>query len=175
MKNKIFGLAILAMGFSAQSFAQASTSGEAYATIIAPITISKSASLNFGYIAAGSTLPTDVTVYTSGAREITNGGDAVLSTGGVVSAAQFTVSGTDGYQYTVGLPANGAVTLTDGASNSMDVKDFNFLAVNNGATSGTGLLEGGSDVLKVGATLVVAQNQPVGQYSGSFNVVVNYN
>jgi hypothetical protein len=66
----------------------------------------------------------------------------------------------------VSVPANGATYLTSGA-NSMAVGDFvtqdALLAVGSGGAS-----------LAVGATLVVAPNQPPGNYSGTFSVIVNH-
>jgi hypothetical protein len=66
----------------------------------------------------------------------------------------------------VSVPANGATHLTNGA-NSMAVGDFvtpdALLAVGSGGAS-----------LAVGATLVVAPNQPPGNYSGTFSVIVNH-
>jgi spore coat protein U-like protein len=175
MKNKIFAFAILAMGFSVKSFAQSQVTADASATIVAPISITQDNGLNFGSIAAGSTA-SDVRVTPAGARSITNGGNATLSVGGAAaSAASFTVTGSAGYQYTVSLPADDIVTLSDGGTNSMAVNSFNFLATNNNATTGTGILTGGSDILKVGATLLVSANQAAGSYTGTFDVTVNYN
>ena len=66
----------------------------------------------------------------------------------------------------VSVPANGATHLSSGA-NSMAVGDFvtpdALLSVGNGGAA-----------LAVGATLVVAPNQPPGNYSGSFSLIVNH-
>ena len=66
----------------------------------------------------------------------------------------------------VSVPANGATHLSSGA-NSMAVGDFvtpeALLAVGSNGAS-----------LSVGATLVVAPDQPPGNYSGTFSVIVNH-
>lgn len=97
------------------------------------------------------------------------GGSVLLVTQGASSAAaQFTVAGTAGATYAITLPANDTVTLSDG-SNTMAVNNF------TSSPSGTGTLTGGSQVLRVGATLTAGIAQAPGSYTGSFTVSVQYN
>jgi hypothetical protein len=86
------------------------------------------------------------------------------------AAAAFAVTGEAGMTYAITLPADGAVSITDGASHTMVVNGF----VSNPGTTGT-LSGAGTDTLKVGATLVVGNNQVPGTYTGSFGVTVAYN
>lgn len=131
----------------------------------AQISLSKSADLAFGGFVAGS--GGTVTVAPNGGRS--KGGSVLLVTQGTsAAAAQFTVSGTDGATYAITLPVNDLVTLTDG-SHTMAVNNF------TSSPSATGTLAGGSQLLRVGATLTAGNAQTPGSYSGSFAVFVNYN
>lgn len=89
--------------------------------------------------------------------------DAARGSPGAAAATTATTATT---AVIVSMPANGATHLTSGA-NSMAVGDFvtpdPLLAVGRGGAS-----------LSVGATLVVAPNQPPGNYSGTFSVIVNH-
>jgi len=125
--------------------------------------------LSFGaFVAAtGGT----VTVTAGGARSRT-GSVILVNQGGVVTAAQFTVTGTGGATFTITLPADGTLFLSDGASGSMALNSFSSSPP---ATASAGLLSGGGTAtISVGATLTVSNAQAPGNYSGSFNVTVNY-
>lgn len=62
-------------------------------------------------------------------------------------------------------------TLTSGG-NTMPIGSFSAYSIQTGSSSGQ--LASGSDTLKIGATLTVGNNQPPGNYSGSFSVTVIY-
>jgi hypothetical protein len=134
---------------------------------LAQISISNTDGLMFGKFAAGS--GGTITVDTNGAR--TRSGGVVLLSSGAGTAAAFNISDPDvgnlTKTYIITLPDNGTVTLASG-SNSMAVNNF----VSN--PSGSGVMTAGTQTLTVGATLSVGANQPVGNYSGSFSVIVNY-
>lgn len=128
-------------------------------------TIVAGQALTFGSFAAGS--GGTVTVSAAGTRS--SGGGVVLVSSGPGAAAQFTVSGNANATYAITLQGNGEVSLTSGA-NSMAVNNF---ASSPGPTGQIGA--GGSQTLMIGATLSVGNNQPPGNYSGTFNVTVTYN
>jgi Domain of unknown function (DUF4402) len=143
----------------------ATTSANATARIIAPITLVKTADLNFGDVVPSGVAGT-VTVTPAAVR--TAAGGASLGNGAAVTAAAFTVGGQGSATYAITLPA-AAVTLTAGA-NTMTVDTF------TSNPSGTGLLSGGgSQTLNVGANLNVGAAQATGTYSGTFSVTVAYN
>jgi len=161
-------LGLIALGISAK--AQETASATATATIVTPIAITKTVDMNFGIISVQSTTGGTVVLSPAGVR--TPSGGVTLPAGGGTStaAASFTVTGVAGYSYNVTLPSS-ALTITSG-SNTMTVTDFTSNPAGN-----AGLLTGGTQTLKVGATLNVTAAQPAGTYvSGTpFNVTVNYN
>lgn len=108
-----------------------------------------------------------VTLSPAGAR--TASGSIQLVPSGAWAAAQLMVSGDPSLSYSISLPANGTVTLQSGA-NSMVLIGFTSNPTGTGQLSG-----GGAQTLMVGATLSVASSQPIGSYSGTFGVTVNYN
>lgn len=129
-------------------------------------TLGNTGALSFGSFTAGA--GGTITVSTAGARMKT-GSVILVNQGGSASAAQFTVSGTPSAAYSISLPANGTVFLSDGASGSMALNSF------TSSPNGSGVLSGGGTAqVNVGATLTVGNNQASGSYSGSFSVTVNY-
>lgn len=136
-------------------------------SLAADIAISNTQALAFGKFVAGS--GGSVTVSASGARSASGG--VLLVASGAVAVAQFSVTGDPNVTYAVTLPADDVVTITiAGGGNSMAVNSF----VSNPASTGT-LDGGGAQTLKVGATLTVGAGQAVGNYSGTFDVIVVYN
>jgi hypothetical protein len=130
------------------------------------ITVSNSKSLDFGRFVAGS--GGTVMVAPSGLRTRTGG--VVLLNSPTAGAAAFLLTkngGTTSKAVVITLPANGSVTLTSG-SNSMPVNNF----VSNPATILS--LPANGLTLTVGATMTAAPNQPAGNYSGSFPLIVNF-
>lgn len=154
--------------FAGTSESQAATaSANATATVVTPISITKQADLQFGKFMAGGAGGT-IVMTPAGARSAT-AGVSLYNQGSVQSAATFSVAGDGSSTYSITLPADGTINLTDGASNTMTVNTF------TSNPSGTGTLTGGNQTLNVGATLAVAANQVAGNYTGSFNVSVDYN
>jgi hypothetical protein len=173
MKNfsKIFLAAAIAMGISNCTFAQAQATAAANATIITPITIVKNINMSFGNIAVSASLAGTVVLAPSGTRTTGGAGGVTLpSTSGTVAGADFTVSGQASYTYAITLPST--ATLSDGSSHTMTVNAF----TSTPATTGT-LSSGGTQDLKVGATLNVTAAQAANTYTNSTAVpiTVNYN
>jgi hypothetical protein len=162
--KKILVLSFVIFAFSAAMFAQATTQATATATIVIPMTITKTVDLNFGSIVpnTGGT----VVITPAGARSATG---TVVLFGGVVSAASFNVTGSGTSTYAITLPTTDH-TITSGG-NTMTVNNF------QSNPSGTGALVGGAQTLTVGATLNVGSGQAVGTYTNAagFDVTVNYN
>jgi hypothetical protein len=148
-------------------YAQSTAIATATATLVTPISITKNVDMNFGNLAVSSTDPGTVVLLPNNTRNKT-GGVSLPATTGTVSAASFTVSGENGYSYTITLPSS--LTISSGG-NSMTVNTF------TSTPSNTGTLTGGTSTLNVGATLNVAAGQASGTYTsgGGFTVTVNYN
>jgi hypothetical protein len=131
------------------------------ATICPALAVTTIKGLDFGQIAPEAT--GNVVVSSVGVRTA-SAGVRLLSGGDTKFAAVFAVSGADGASYSVGLP--GSVSITAG-SHSMTASNF--------SCSPVGTQAGGSGELQVGATLAFGANQAPGQYTGWFDVIVNYN
>lgn len=128
------------------------------------IGITNTQPLSFGTFVAGTG---SVTVSPNGTR-IASGGVIVLATG-PGQAAQFVVAGDANVTYAVTLPPDSTVSIANGGNN-MPVNGFVSSPASTGVLSG-----GGIQTLNVGARLDVVDGRPVGDYSGSFIVVVDYN
>lgn len=128
----------------------------------AEITLVPTRDLAFGAFVAGSGR---VTISPSGARSTSGGVVALSSDGG--NAAQFSLTGDEAATYAISLPADGAVSLSNG-SNTMPVNGFTSSPTLGGTFFGT-------QVISVGATLDVIEGQATGFYSGNFTVIVDYN
>jgi hypothetical protein len=166
MKKLVFLFAgLFLMAISAESVKaedQATASANAAATIVTPISITKTVDLNFGAIVPSATAGT-VTVGTDNSISGT-GGVTLIPQLGTHSAASFTVNGVIGALFYVTLP--GDVTISS-ATESMTVSDF--------TSNATGALDAsGAEDFNVGATLAVAANQLPGLYEGTFDVTVTY-
>lgn len=168
MKKLITSIGICLSGLLmvSSAFAQASATANASATIVTPISISKTADLDFGNVATNGTVGT-VVLTPAGTRTFT-GGVTLPATTGTVTAASFTVSGSGSYTYAITLPAS--VTITSGSDN-MIVNNF------TSTPSTTGALVAGQQVITVGATLNLVASQAEGAYTSAtpFTVTVNYN
>ena len=160
----IFAGALTVIGFST-TFAQSTASADASARIVSPLQITKTADLKFGNIAAGPSAGT-VDMAISDVRTAT-GGVTLIAAGNVSNAAAFDIIGYPDASFTISLPSS--ILIASGA-NDMQVDNF---VSSLGATSA--LDAQGEAALKVGATLNVDANQPVGLYTGAFDVTVAYN
>ncbi len=130
-------------------------------------TISKTVDMSFGNIAVSG--PGTVVINPNGSRGCT-GGITLPGLTGTVTAASFDVSGTALHTYSITLPVIGSSISSGG--NTMTVDTF----TSDPSITGT-LSAGGTQQLKIGATLHVNGAQASGTYtSGStFAVTINYN
>ena len=168
---------LLAAGLvSGQAMAQSTAT--ASATILRPITITKTSDMNFGNVVPSSAAGTVVLSPTN--SRTPDGGVTIMTTQtGTVAAASFTVEGEAAATYTLLLPA-ADVTLASPSSAVMQVTNFTS---DVGTGAGEGLLSGtastpgtaGTQLIHVGGKLKVGTNQVPGLYTGSVSVTVAYN
>jgi hypothetical protein len=148
----------LAIG-SATALALAATISAVHAQSIHAVS-----DLQFGGFIAGSG---GTVVVSPGSARNATGGVLLVGQGAGVAAAQFNVTGTSNASYTISLPADNTVLLTDG-SHTMALNSFVSQPA-FGTLSG-----GGAQTIRVGATLIVGSGQVPGGYAGSFSLTVNY-
>jgi len=167
MKNvlKFLAIAVVILGFSANSFGQLSASADASASIVTPLKIVKATDLVFGKLAPSGTIGS-VAVTTAGIRSTPTGSIQLIGTV-TPQAASFTVTGETGLVYAITLPDDGTVSLTSGL-NSMAVTGF------TSDPDGSATLVAGNNTISVGATIAVSATQESGDYTGSFDVSVVY-
>lgn len=156
-------LAAAAIGFIAapMSANAADATGDATATIVAPLAISKTTDLGYGTVSPSATAGT-VTMTVGGTRT----GDAnveLLSTD-TGSAALFAVTGEGTSTFSTTVDAT--VTMNGPSSATMS-----STLVENAPTA----LTGGTAAINVGGVLSVGANQTAGAYTGTFNITVAYN
>jgi hypothetical protein len=176
MKKTVMILTAIVMitGFTSRVMAQVTESNDANAVIITPITLVVNVALEFGNLAVQTGVAGTVELTAAAATVATPTAGVTLLTGTTRTAAKYTVGGVASYVYTITVPADGVVSITDGA-NFMEVSSFTFASV--AVPSGTGgtLTAGGTDVFYVGGTLNVDAAQVPGTYTGTFDVTINYN
>jgi len=150
-------------------------SSEAGAKIVKALTLTKTASLHFGTMSI-PTGPVNIVLTTNNVRSSTTPQNiTLLDQAPVAETAAYTVAGSDDATYSISLPANGVVIISNG-SNRMNVDDFSARTASAGVDGLTGHLNSsGSDSFTVGATLKLENAQAYGTYSGSFDITVIYN
>ena len=154
---------------AAQSSSSQTTSGSA--TIIQPITLTKSTDLAFGKIVRPSSGTNTVSVdEATGARATVGGGNATLLAS-TVSRAAYAVAGEGGQTFSISMPASFNMTRAGGAET---------LTVTLAATAASGTLSGslgsaGSASFGVGGSVPLSSSTATGAYTGTFDVTVAYN
>ena len=144
----------------------------ALASVVSAISLAKDIDLNFGSM----TPPTaDVDVVLSTTNSITTDVGKILHFPTGTANAHYNVIGEKNYAYTISLPADNFVTITKGGANPMKVDNFKARTLTGSVDGLSGTLNGsGQDSFAVGATLKVTNAQPIGAYTGSFEVMVVY-
>lgn len=163
---KFFAAIIAISAFSFNAYAQnptATASATASGTIVTPIAIENVQNLMFGNIIASAVGGT-VTIANDGSRTLN--GVAAPSIEGTSQEAQFKVTGMTGAAFAVTMPGDGVVALA-GPGENMTLTAF--------TNNSTNTITGGEVTFAVGATLNVNAAQVAGEYSGTFEIAVNYN
>lgn len=144
------------------------------ATVVQPITITKTLDLNFGKFMSGAAAAAGtVVVGTNNAQSATGGVTTSAALGASARAATFTVTGEPLSTYALTYPAQ---TNLAGPGTDMTIGSFTQAVDVGTLIAGVGTFTAaGSQVLSVGATLTVGANQTSGNYTGTLDVAVNYN
>jgi Mat/Ecp fimbriae major subunit len=161
MKAALVGSVFAVAALSGTSAQAATASATATAKILTQVTVTKTADLDFGTIAIGTSGGT-VTVGNTDNR--TCGAGLVCSA--TVTSAKFSIAGAA--SQAVGISADSSVTLNrvgGGASMSATLATSAATATLSAA---------GASTFAVGGVLTVGGTQASGDYSGAFNVTVNY-
>ncbi|MEI7660830.1 MAG: DUF4402 domain-containing protein [Bacteroidota bacterium] len=153
----------------------ATTSNQINATILTPITLAETHALDFGLMTVPSGI-VNVTLTTGTIRIASIPANiGLLALAPFPATAAYSVSGSASVNYVISLPPDNTVTITQG-SNPMHVDGFIAKTASAGVDGITGTLDGsGNDNFVVGATLKLANGQPIGTYTGTFDVTVSYN
>ncbi len=152
----------------------AAISGNASATVIAPIVLAETAAMNFGTISPGTASST-ITVDTANGRTLASG-DATLIGGAGATSGAFTIQGNSGTAFTLTLSVD--AVLSDGAATP---NTMTMLATSLTETGSALTLDGTAQAFAIGGTLTVPSGQVAGSYSTAntggtpFTVTANYN
>lgn len=161
---------VFAFAAEAQPAASSTVTGHITAEVISTLTAIETTQLSFGRFSPGP----------QGGKLILTPGSSISVMGsvwpgsGTHSAASFYVTGDPGVAFTVSLPSD-PVTITHlGSARTMTVEEWRSVPE---AEPGAGMLENGSQVVYVGATLNVGtlNDNPVGVYTGTYNITFEFN
>ncbi|MEI8049029.1 MAG: DUF4402 domain-containing protein [Bacteroidota bacterium] len=163
--NKIFAIAIVALGFSTSAFAQSAKSASSTATLVTPLKITKTTDLDFGVVASSATAGTIAMNYNNGLTP--SGGSYVIS--GTPTSAKFNVTGADGESISVSYPTT--LTLTGVALGTLTLSS---ITADCGTTTTIG---GGAKDIKFSSVLEIPANTVADTYTNAtgLTVTVNYN
>jgi hypothetical protein len=152
------------------TWSQVTITSIAQAEVIESIAATETESLNFGRftpLTAGGS----VVIAPNGSR--TAQGSVALATSDF-SPGKFTVTGSPNASFEVQLPS-GQIILTHQTSNKLLIVEGWISDPTN--QSGANILTDGSKIISIGATLNVGslEDNPVGMYSGAFELTFAYN
>lgn len=161
---------VFAFAAEAQPAASSTVTGHITAEVISTLTAIETTQLSFGRFSPG---PQGGKLILTPESSISVMG-SVWPGSGTHSAASFYVTGDPGVAFTVSLPSD-PVTITHmGSARTMTVEEWRSVPE---AEPGAGMLENGSQVVYVGATLNVGtlNDNPVGVYTGTYNITFEFN
>ncbi len=171
--KKLLAVVVLATGLfgatSAFAQASASTSASGSVTLIRPITITKTADLEFGRVVK-PTAGTGTVSMTNASDATSAGSGAVTLAGITTSRAKFTIDGEGAQLVNLTVPASFSI---GNGTDSITVTTTNNLGA---STTLSGALGGaGTASLNVGGSFNVPFAISTGLYTGTLNVTAAYN
>jgi hypothetical protein len=173
-KSCFFCLAVLFIisgtGSYAQSASSVSATGHIFAEVITMFTATETSQMNFGRFAPG---PGGGELVLTPQNSISVLGDVYRGTG-THSAASFHISGDSDASFTISLPDDPVILRHSSSAKTMVIDDW---MSSPGQGVGAGILQEGSQIVYVGATLKVGslQDNPAGVYTGTYSVTFDFN
>ena len=156
--------------FTSRVHAQASVTASMFAEVIAALTATEQSQLSFGKFSP-ETNGGEIHLTPEGMRSVS--GNVVLSGGGQ-SAGSFIITGEDQATFSITLPSGQSLLTSSSGLKTMTVTNWESSPASG---IGAGVLNGGTQEVKVGATLIVGSmnDNPVGIYTGTYLITFAYN
>ena len=163
-------IVVVLVSFSLRAYSQASVTAQAFAEVISALTATETSQLNFGKFSP-EVHGGQVIVTPDGIRS-TNG--SVILSGGIANSGIFYITGAPDAAFSIQLPSGPAVLVHQKSNKTMLVSNWVSYPQSG---NGTGILANGQQFIYLGATLNVGSmlDNPVGLYSGAFNLTFAYN
>jgi hypothetical protein len=163
-------LLLVILSFSSKAFSQASVTAQAFAEVISALTATETSQLNFGKFSP-EVHGGQVIVTPDGIRSTIG---SVLLSGGTANSGIFYITGAPEAAFSIQLPNGPAVLVHQNSNKTMIVSNWVSYPQSG---NGTGVLANGQQFVYLGATLNVGSmlDNPVGLYSGAFNLTFAYN
>lgn len=168
--QKALILICLSLLLSISARSQSTITAQAFAEVIAALTATETAQLNFGRFSP-EVQGGQVIVTPSGVRSAT--GSVVLG-GGTSSSGKFYITGAPDATFSIQLPTEPSYLLHQNSNKTMVVSNWSSVPA---AGEGTGILVNGEQYVNIGATLMVGSliDNPVGMYAGTYELTFAYN
>jgi len=165
----VFSL-FVTLDLCAQTGTEVSVTGHITAEIIPVFSASESSQMDFGRFSPG---PQGGEIVLSPRNTISVLG-TVYAGNGLHTAASFHVSGNDDAAFSITLPSDPVVLTHASSTKTMIIADWNSIP---SPGTGTGMLQNGFQIVYIGATLKVGTliDNPVGIYTGSYNITFDFN
>lgn len=169
LRNLAFIALLLISSFST-AWSQTTVTAQAFAEVIEALTANETDQLNFGRFSTDVN-GGDIIISPDGTRTIDG---SVIGVAGPHSPGKFQVSGAPEASFTLQLPDGPAVLVHQESSKTMFVENW---VSDPPVDEGPAVLTNGTRVISIGATLSVGSydENPVGMYSGTFQLTFAYN
>jgi len=170
LKNIVIGIASFLAFLPQMAQGQATATGHIYAEVIEAVTAVETSAMSFGRFSPGD-LGGSILIPASGAAVATS---TVVTADSEINPATFSVTGAKNATFSVTLPEGPATLTSSDGTGVLKVTDWTATSSDG---SDTYVLTGGTQTVKVGATLQVGSTNenPKGIYTGSYQVTFAYN
>jgi hypothetical protein len=157
-------------GMYKRAESQVAVTAHAFAEVMESLAAVETSQLNFGSFSP-ETEGGKIQISPEGAR---NSQGTVVLAKGMYNAASFYLTGESNSSFSISLPTSPVALTNTSSAKTMLVTDWESSPAQG---FGVGVLEGGSKVVSVGATLIVGtiQDNPKGEYTGTYAITFDYN